>query len=631
MPPAAASPSLDASLPSRLANAVAAGRLRPLDVRFGEAVARWSALTGEARACVRLAATLACAGLAEQHACIDVGTALAADPLGDAGPYPPPGAVEQALLDSGVASDGATASGRRAPLVLDAHRLYVARYHDYESRLAAMVAARARRVDPVALPAARARLAQYFPPAAGGTAGEIDWQRVAAAMALTRPLTIVTGGPGTGKTTTVTSVLALLVEAGFEPRRIRLAAPTGKAARRLAESLAASKERLRGIGAEPRVLAAIPDQAVTLHRLLCYSPRDNAFEHTEANPLPVDVVVVDEASMMDLRLAHALFAALPPAARVILLGDKDQLYSVATGMVLGDLCAGLAAHFEQARFSRDSAQRLAALTGDDFGALVGDDVPPLADCLCWLRVSHRFQRRGGIGRLAAGVNAGHIDEVLAAFAAGSGVKLERADAVRAVDGIAGAFVPLLAAARRGAGPAEVLAALGRFQVLCALRDGPFGVAGLNHAIERALVAGGHADGGSVRYPGQPILVDANDYRLGLFNGDVGVVVATAHGLRVAFPAEDGVRLFAPARLPPHGVAYAITIHKSQGSEFDAVAVVLPPDPRAGERRLLTRELLYTALTRARERVTVFANRRELRLAVTTPTLRASGLRDRLWA
>lgn len=518
--------------------------------------------------------------------------------------------------------------GQRHPLVLDRRgRLYLYRYWEYEHRLAEELLRRAEaaalEVDEERLRADLDRLFPRHPRLVGP-----DWQKVAAAVAAVKPLCIISGGPGTGKTSTVLRILALLTgQSGARPLRIALAAPTGKAAARLQESIRAAKPVLN---LEPERLAQIPDEASTLHRLLGARPDSVYFRHDRANPLPVDVLVVDEVSMVGLALLAKTVDALPSAARLILLGDKDQLASVEAGAVLGDLCFG------GGRVSPEFRQRLTALTGE---ALPRGRVtpPPLADAIVLLRHSYRFDAASGIGALARAVNAGKATEAMALLTAAprddidwqtvtdpAGLPAQLAQPVSA------GFAPYLQAAREGAEPAAVFERFNRFRVLTALRAGPFGVEALNRWCEAALREQGWIRPRSDWYLGRPVMIVRNDYNLRLFNGDIGITLQDLQDperMRVVFQGSDGtLRSFAPARLPEHETVYAMTVHKSQGSEFDQVRVVTPNAPSP----VLSRELLYTALTRAKGQAAFHGSPAVFMGAVERRLRRSSGLRDRLW-
>jgi exodeoxyribonuclease V alpha subunit len=502
----------------------------------------------------------------------------------------------------------AAGPGAAAPLVLDvAGRLYLQRYYDDELRLAQ----RLRALDGLAglTPAQLAAACGQLDARWGTTGGA---QRLAAATILARRLAIVSGGPGTGKTTTVARALAVLL--ALEPGlRVALAAPTGKAAARLLETL---RVQLAGLAPPER----LPQEAHTLHRLLGLRPGGATPRFHAQRRLPYDLVVVDEASMLDLALAARLLDAMPEGARLVLLGDKDQLTAVETGAVFADLCAERGA-------SAPAAAALAALAGADVVRRAGPaDAAGLADAVVWLERSYRFDPAGGIGRLAACINAGDAPGALAALAAG-GAGLAWHDAAPDAEALAGPLLEGYAAFRAalagGAAPAQVLAAFARHRVLCALREGPQGSQRLNDALARRL----RAAGAGPWFHGRPVIVTANDYALGLYNGDIGVTLADAQGvLQVHFnDAAGGLRTVAPARLADCETAFALTVHKAQGSEFEQVDVVLPG--RDGP--LLAREWLYTAVTRARAGLRLWGTAGLVQAAVQRRWRRASGLAERL--
>jgi len=497
--------------------------------------------------------------------------------------------------------------GEFAPLVLDGFRLYLHRYWHYESTLAAALLARAadggQRVDEVALKRA---LDRFFP--AGDTAA--DMQKIAAAVAGLKGLAVLCGGPGTGKTTTVARVLAVLAElAGDERLAVGLAAPTGKAAARLQAALAAQPEA-----------ASIAGQAVTLHRLLGLAT-GGAPRYHAGNALPLDVLVVDEASMIDLALAAKLVDALPSHARLILLGDPDQLASVEAGAVLASI-AGAAGSYSPAM-----ADRLRRLAGHAVSSR--DAATALSDSIVRLERSYRFPESSGIGRLARAVREGDVDEALAALDAGDQASWQSADVEALGDAVFAGYAPYFEAIRSGAEAERCFAELARFRALAAVRDGPFGVHALNRAVERRLAARDPAVLHQRWYPGRAVMVTRNDYALRLANGDVGIVVpdsAAPRGTAVAFEAPDGqIRRLSPARMPECETVYAMTVHKSQGSEFDAVLLALPAEPAA----VLSRELVYTAITRARRHVAVLALPEVLKAAIGVRVKRDSALGERI--
>ncbi len=547
-----------------------------------------------------------------------------------------------------VADGGAAAEATGEPLVLSAGRLYLRRYWRYERRVADDVRSRVGTFDVVDETATRDWLDRLFPaPLAGehGAVETVDWQKVACAIALRGRLSIVTGGPGTGKTFTAARFLALLYATAAEPAglRVALAAPTGKAAARLKQSIDGALATLQmrlGDRLALKDLAAHVGAARTLHALLGTRPGTRRFRHDAARPLDVDVVIVDEASMVHVEMMDALLDALPIGARILLLGDKDQLASVEAGAVLGELCRDA----DAVRYTPDTARYVAAVTGET----IPDDCidaagPRLAQRTVMLRRSQRFS--GDIGRLAQAVNAGDAAAAAALLAgpadrAVAWVLAPASDAIveLAVHGRAGAeggFRTYLDVLRRRpvAGSADddarwvrsVLDAFDTFRVLCAVREGDWGVESLNRAIAGRLVAEGSLAAGGDWYEGRPVIVTRNDYGLGVFNGDIGIALqASAHApnLRAYFADGPDVRSVGVARLGQVETAFAMTVHKSQGSEFDHTVLVLPP---AGN-PVTTRELAYTGITRARSAFTLVTARRESLLdAIAQTTRRSSGL------
>ncbi len=511
--------------------------------------------------------------------------------------------------------------GEFKPLVLHRRgRLYLHRYWEYETALAQEIQ---RRAAQAAGEAGSGRLdssgsdfgflLDRLFPAESEPAGEPDWQRRAALTAVQKPLCVISGGPGTGKTRTLGRILALLLEAAqADGQRLRLAvaAPTGKAAARIQDELRKAKEQLP---CAEYIKAQLPGEATTLHRLLGAVSGSAFFRHDAKNPLPADVVVVDEASMVDLALAAKLFAAVPPTAKVILLGDKDQLASVEAGAVLGDICAGV-----------------------DPPAPGPKSGPPnpLAACIVQLRTNYRFGERSAIHQLSTAIKAGDADGARAILDAGRRADGEArwAPLPGAADLKAALKEKLLAGYRpyfQAAEPRAALAALGRFRILCAVRDGPYGVTRLNELAGEILDEAGLVAHGSRWYPHRPVMVTRNDYHLRLFNGDLGAILPDPRsGQPRAFflDAENEPRPVLPARLPPHETVYAMTVHKSQGSEFEHLLLVLPER----DSPLLTRELLYTGLTRARSTVELWCSEAVFSAAVARRVERNSGLREALW-
>ena len=618
-------------------HATAAARLAD---GFASHVERWARALGAAEPavqCAREAARATSLATGEGHVCITLDElALQAGTGDDAA------ALRRALLASGVV--GTAEAPGAMPLVLDADgRLYLHRYFAHEQRLAARLM-RAARAEPAPLDVAatHARLADWFGHAprsdadadADTDADAIDWQQLASALALRRRLTVISGGPGTGKTTTVVNLLACLI-AQDPGCRIALAAPTGKAAARLTEAI-----RERAGHLPEAIRARLPADSSTIHRLLGVLPAGAArFRHHAGQPLPIDALVVDEASMLDLALAARLLDAVPPHARIVLLGDKDQLSAVEAGAVFSELCA-------DPTLSEPCRAALGALCGID-PARLATPVPvqpsPLRDSVVWFTRNFRFATDSGIGRLAAAINAGHASAAVDALRAPADGSVHWFDDAGAAPGPAtlaalqGGAAPYLDALRRDPGDrAAVFAAFGAFRVLCAVREGPRGVVAMNDRLTRrareALGLPAAADARSPWFTGRPVIVLRNDPLLRLFNGDIGIALPAggAAGAELAVFFEDraapgGFRAVSPLRLPAHETAFAMTVHKSQGSEFHDVLVLLP----AQRSPVVTRELLYTAVTRARRRVAVAAGEELVAAAVRAPTQRRSGLIARL--
>lgn len=565
-----------------------------------------------------LAALLVSQQTAEQHACVNLaafaGTTVDADLAGSPA-YPERAAWCQALRAMPAVIGSAEQPDR--PLILVGERLYLARYWQYETALAEWVLARL-----VADPADAARLRA---PAFARRVSEVfqqrheqpDWQRTAAVNALAGRFSIISGGPGTGKTTTVARLLALLLEA-HPATRVALAAPTGKAAARL-------KQALKGSAAEIELLSPPLRQqlqelpASTLHRLLGTRWGSTRFVHDATHPLPYDLILVDEASMIDLALMVKLMQAIAPSARLILLGDKDQLASVEAGSVLGDLCALAQAE----AFSPARRELLAELSPGDYAA-TGQ---ALDDCLVLLKTSWRFSGSGGIGQLARAIQAGDVASAVQLLRTPSAelswrplppMALREARLNAVLEG----YRDFLYASE----PGEALRAWEKFMVLATLRAGPYGVTGLNRGIESLLQREGLLQPEHSWYHRRPVLITANDPSQQLYNGDVGVVWHGPQGPRVWFQTAEGVlRELVPARLGAHETAWAMTVHKSQGSEFERILLVLPDI----DVPLLTRELIYTGLTRARKHATIWGDMPLLEIALARRIQRASGLESLL--
>jgi exodeoxyribonuclease V alpha subunit len=535
------------------------------------------------------------------------------------------------------------------PLVLDGDadandaRLYLRRYWRDETVVASSVRARALERQAVDAGAVRGWLDVLFASQRASEkpdAARPDWQKLACAIALRGKVAIITGGPGTGKTYTVARLLALLFATAPDAarQRIALAAPTGKAAARLKQSIdKALGELAERVGATLplRELTARMGAARTLHSLLGARPDSRAFAHHRGNPLDVDVLIVDEASMVHLEMMASLLDALPPSATLILLGDKDQLASVEAGAVLGDLC-----HDAQAgNYDEATVDFVRAASGEEIPAGFVRAGGPLAQQTVMLRHSRRFG--GPIGQLALAVNAGDVDAAGAVLRAPGAPEVEGAGAVRWIEhaqqqhAIALAlegyrpYLRLLAGMPDGAHEDWVRAVLQRFEafrILCAVREGEWGVEGLNTAIEQRLDQAGLLRRAGDWYVGRPVMVTRNDYATNVFNGDIGLTLADPArpgSLRVYFREGDKVRSVLATRLRHVETAFAMTVHKSQGSEFAHTVLALPKEGGA----VLARELVYTGITRASREFTLLTpSPGVLGEAIGRRTHRASGLR-----
>ena len=509
-----------------------------------------------------------------------------------------------------------------SPLVLDGHRLYLRRNWSAEQSIRASI--QARLAQPCPVPANLAQSLDTLFESSPTT----DWQKIACALAARQRFTLMTGGPGTGKTTTVVRLLALLQSdpaRTHAPLRIALTAPTGKAAARLTESIAYALAKL-----PTAIQQHVSTKAVTLHKLL--QVRSNIAQDTVPE-LAVDVVVVDEASMIDLDMMARLLTAVPLSASLILLGDKDQLASVEAGAVMGQLCAGA----QWGNYTADTVNWIAQTTRQDVSAFVGNGTA-LSQQTVMLRTSHRFAEGSGIGLWAKAVNAGdvagvhHLWHRAPDWHRDSPATVSRLQPTWPNDSHLSDLVQhgwrhwllaLQAMPSDECSDAQALAALkalGEFQVLCAVREGPWGVEFLNRRLATSL---GFAPEGW--YAGRPVMVTRNDYALQLMNGDIGLCLPHSQGLRVAFAngnGQGGIRWVLPSRLDAVESDFAMTVHKSQGSEFDHVTLVLPDTGAA----VLTRELLYTGMTRAKTQLTLIVPQtRVLLRAVEMKVLRSGGL------
>ncbi|WP_434526971.1 exodeoxyribonuclease V subunit alpha [Photorhabdus asymbiotica] len=611
---------------SLLQQAVDLRLLRSLDLQFAHA------LIGDENPALLLVMALLSAEAGAGHVCLPVSRIMPeyffdgrqrefAEQLWQVAGKPDEQSLRAALESCAAVSDGF----QPTPVVLSHNRLYLQRMWQSECQVAAFFSANNQSTDSIQEEQLRTILGELF------TLSDetMDWQKVAAAVAVTSRVSVISGGPGTGKTTTVAKLLAALIKLNPDKNLvIRLAAPTGKAAARLTESL---NSAVRKLSLTEKQFESMPDQAQTIHRLLGAQPDSQQLRYDRDNPLSLDVLVVDEASMVDLPMMARLIDALPLYAKIVLLGDRDQLASVEAGAVLGDVC-----RFVEMGYSAVRAEQLSRLTGCQLVAGEQENVPEVRDRLCLLRRSYRFDVDSGIGQLAAAVNQGKSRQALSILQQPLNdicfyPLLDDEDYQRLLAETVLSYRSYLQLVAKQAPAKEVLDEFNRYRLLCALREGPFGVSGLNERIEQLL----HRQGLIRRpmgifsrgYAGRPIMISRNDSTLGLFNGDIGIMLRDENSeLRAYFQLPDGqIKGIQPSRLPQHETAYVMTVHKSQGSEFEHTALVLPTQFVP----VVSRELVYTAMTRARKKLTLYTHDAVLRQAIQTPTQRRSGLAERL--
>jgi exodeoxyribonuclease V alpha subunit len=603
-----------------------AGVLNPADVHTADVVCR---IGRDADERVRLALALTVRALRNGSVCIDLRSVHTTafdetEAAIDISSLPWPESDEwlAACKASQLVSDGADEPSGR-PLRLAGGLLYLERYWQQEEvvrvQLQRRFAAPAPDIDQSRLAAALPRLFDHE----GLAPAEVDRQELAVAVSALGRVSVLAGGPGTGKTTTVARLLALLRDQPGPALRIALAAPTGKAAARLEEAVRAAAAQL-----EPEDQHRLGDlTASTLHRLLGWLPSNRSrFRHDATNQLPHDLVIVDEMSMVSLTLMARLLEAVRPSARLVLVGDPDQLSSVEAGAVLADVARAPGTP------DADLGQRLVEL-----GLITDPETAPVHGVV---QLTHTWRFGGAIDALARAIRAADADAAVAVLSSGaSDVQFREIDleatptemSTRALSGMAAqvrtAGVAMFEAARSG-DVAGALAALDRHRLLCAHRRGPYGVLRWGFEVERWLADAipEYGEDGEW-YVGRPLLITANDYEMSLYNGDTGVIVETPDGVRAAFARGAAAKLFPPVRLDAIQTVHAMTVHRAQGSQFDSVSFVLPPP----DSPLLTRELLYTAVTRARQHVLIIGSEEAIRRAVQRPANRASGLRHRLAA
>lgn len=506
--------------------------------------------------------------------------------------------------------------GETTPLILEDSRLYLYRYWFYEMQVAEAIKSRLQTLDNLDIEGLSKQLDRLYPMAADKLLSE---QKLAVALCVVRRFAVISGGPGTGKTTTVINLLAVLLSQQADTR-VALAAPTGKAAARMMDSI---RNGLDSCLIDDGIRKLIPTEASTIHRLLGFRPM--GFRYSHRHLLPVDCVVIDEASMVDLTLMYRLLDALPSHARIILLGDRDQLAAVAAGNVLSDITG----RGRAIQYSTGLTEKLGNILSEPVTNIQTSEHSPLvADSIALLTQSYRFSGESGIGKLAALVNRGDEAGVMEMSKSSSA---QVSWFSKPVDRPGQSTLDhILAHYRAVVSSHEIEDAFSAFEssrVLCAVHSGPFGDREINHRIE-AEMRHKHWISNEIDFHARPVLILSNDYELDLFNGDIGLLWPDENGLLQAYfrDTHSGLRHFPINSLPEYESAWAITVHKSQGSEFDSVVLILPPDNSSGA---LSRELLYTGITRAKQKLSIHATNATLETACRTSRQRYSGLASKL--
>jgi len=545
--------------------------------------------------------------------------------------------IPVALENSGIVG---SADDLKHPLIYDSGYLYFQRYQRYESTLAGMLLEKSTQPMPAFDEHEAVEWIDKLLPADADWDG-IDYQQLAMWMALKKRLLILTGGPGTGKTYTLIRLVALRFLLRENSKHslpsVALAAPTGKAAARINESIAESMTGLDKMLPD-RVLQHLPTQAQTIHRLLGTRRNHPEFKHTSKNPLQHDIVVIDEASMVDIGLMTKLMEALKPGSQLILIGDKDQLASVEAGSVLGDICTPFDAEhnrFEVNRFSTGFRNEVSASSLMVLPETDTTNSSPVMDCMVQLERSRRFENSPGIGKLAAAVNSNKADETLKLLQKELNIAISESKGPDDLQIKLDNWNYLRQSFEKG-NAAEFFAAWESFQILCAHRRGTRSVNAINRLIDNKLSKNGLENNNNQPvewYAGRPIIITQNSYELDLYNGDIGITVQNPENddaLQVCFPArgepDNAYRFISPAQLSDYQSAWALTVHKSQGSEFDEVLLMLPDETSP----ILTRELVYTALTRSKQKFAVWAKNTILREAITRNIQRTGALGERIW-
>jgi exodeoxyribonuclease V alpha subunit len=526
------------------------------------------------------------------------------------------------LKDSGITGK----PGDVKPLIIDDKgRLYLYRYWLYEQKLAENIRTRLATVYQIDIDVLKQSVGRLFK-----SDDDIE-QQIAAIAACLAGFCVISGGPGTGKTSLVIKILALLLENAKDVKlKIALAAPTGKAAARLSEAI---KNALERIDCSDKIKQSIPDESFTIHRLLGNVQGSPSFRYNANNQLPYDIIVVDESSMADLAITAKLFEAVPVKSRLIILGDKDQLSSVEAGAVLGDICDTGSKHVFSNKLISNLKQILSRNIPDNITDKKNE--PSIADSIMTLSKSYRFTHGSGIGEFSRAVKDGEADKAINILKHGNFTDINLIEYCsnkslsKAIDSLSQKIIAGYSSYINAESSEKALLLLSNFTILCALRKGMFGVERINTYVEEVLSKKRLINCDSRWYENRPVMITRNDYNSRLYNGDSGIMLRDLKdGIVRFFTSESNgsIRKILPLKLPEHETAYAMTVHKSQGSEFDNTLLLLPDYVSP----VLSRELLYTAVTRARKNIEIYGSENILRYMINNPATRISGLRDTLW-
>ncbi|MBF0226503.1 MAG: exodeoxyribonuclease V subunit alpha [Desulfobacterales bacterium] len=509
--------------------------------------------------------------------------------------------------------------GEYKPIILDkSDRLYLYRYWVYENELSSNIKTRfLTKKNNIDYEKLKEGFNRYF----GTSSAIFDWQKIAVFSALMNNFSVISGGPGTGKTYTVTKILALLLEQNIDIK-IKLCAPTGKAAARLQESIRQAKEKLP---CSDEIKQKIPEETFTLHRLLGAKINSPFFLHDSKNPLFADVILIDETSMVSLSLMTKLMMAIPYESKIILLGDKDQLSSVEAGSVLSDICESGGVNC----FTDFFAEKYSSITNNTINNIKNYNESFLNNSIIHLQHSFRFGANSNIAKVSRSVNQGDSEAAIKLIKENqndvSYKILPQKDNLK--NHLAHIFFKYYESIYDIQELSHAYNIFESFRILCAVREGDYGINNINELCKKLLGSAKRVDTEKKFYKGMPLIINRNDYNLKLFNGDIGILWETQNKeIRAFFSNQDGsFRSIPPARLPEHEIAYAMTIHKSQGSEFDNVLLIFPDK----ESPILTKELIYTGITRARKHVEIWGDDNILMNSIKKRVERTSGLKDSL--